>query len=641
MPPERGRRPFRGNPSRSTFTPGGTGSPAAGSIAGASAGGGTHAKHPTRYVGDLRRSAAASTFGPGAIADFRTPEGAPVSVVMPCAEEWQHWPTLDTVHDPRLERLLDVTGFRLTPVPRNPEEAAKYALAGVRFPKWLQCPGCHTLQHYKRWAQQDGAAARFCPACSGGAKPKDRTYAVPVRFVLACDAGHLSDFRWDTWLTHKPDCTAGASGLRLRSIGAGLAGIRLFCSECEENRSIDEAFNPAVTEHWKCSGEHPWAGTRDAGCDRPVKVVQRGASNLYFTLVHSSLLIPPWDCDYELRLGDRWPDLLDAENREKQLRRWIENGSVLAPPDQSLDHFVESVVAYAESRDAQDISDFRRAEWDSVRLTTGRGTTEFEVRQERVPDALDGMLQDVIRVVRLRELRALTGFTRIVPPPSAEDTGEARRCDVFRTPDPKWYPAVEVRGEGIFVSLNPEKLAVWEVRPEVEERRTRIWNAWCAEYEERYGEDAHPEQPLTSRFLLVHALSHALIRELSLECGYSTASLRERLYAGDYGAGVLIYTATADADGTLGGLERQGLEERIGVTIRNAVRALQWCSSDPLCITGAMMASNACNLAACHACMLAPETSCEQFNRFLDRALLIGTPEDPGTGFFRALLEEA
>jgi hypothetical protein len=233
----------------------------------------------------------------------------------------------------------------------------------------------------------------------------------------------------------------------------------------------------------------------------------------------------------------------------------------------------------------------------------------------------------------------MTGFTRIVPPPSGEDTGEARKCRISRAEKPTWYPAVEVRGEGVFVSLDSQALSTWEALPAVADRRDRIWNAWVAEYQDRYGVQTLPKREVTARFLLVHTLSHALMRQLSLECGYSTASLRERLYAGEYGAGVLIYTATADADGTLGGLERQGLAERIERTVVTAIRSLHWCSSDPLCITGAMMASNACNIAACHACILAPETSCEEFNRFLDRALLIGTAGSEELGFFRGLFE--
>src|SRR5262249_11790623 len=146
---------------------------------------------------------------------------------------------------------------------------------------------------------------------------------------------------------------------------------------------------------------------------------------------------------------------------------------------------------------------------------------------------------------------------------------------------------------------------------------------------------------ISARFLLLHTLAHALMREVTLECGYSTASLRERLYvsAGAAGmAGMLGYTATGDSDGTLGALQRQALPRRIQNILCNAIRVMEWCASDPLCLEGAVGGLDLFSLAACHGCCLAPETSCEQFNRYLDRALLVGTPMDPAVGFFRELL---
>jgi hypothetical protein len=134
-----------------------------------------------------------------------------------------------------------------------------------------------------------------------------------------------------------------------------------------------------------------------------------------------------------------------------------------------------------------------------------------------------------------------------------------------------------------------------------------------------------------------------VIRELTLECGYSTASLRERLYVSegqDGMCGVLIYTSTPDSDGTLGGLERQGLPRRSELVLVNAVRSLEWCSSDPLCIEAAIGGLDTFSLAACHACCLAPETSCEHYNRYLDRGLIVGLPGAPEIGLLHALLSE-
>jgi hypothetical protein len=102
--------------------------------------------------------------------------------------------------------------------------------------------------------------------------------------------------------------------------------------------------------------------------------------------------------------------------------------------------------------------------------------------------------------------------------------------------------------------------------------------------------------------------------------------------------GLMIYTGTTDSDGSLGGLERQGKHGRINELVPAAISDMRWCSNDPLCIEDISTFSDAQNLAACHSCMMAPETSCEEFNVLLDRALLVGKPANPALGYFTAML---
>ena len=254
----------------------------------------------------------------------------------------------------------------------------------------------------------------------------------------------------------------------------------------------------------------------------------------------------------------------------------------------------------------------------------------------QLPDGLHPYFSRIVRVVRLREVRALRGFTRINPP-GDEDSPDIAAIAVG---EPGWLPAVEVRGEGIFLAFNQDTLHRWEVRDLVEVRARRVHAAWRIEWQKRYGEGDLPWR-ITARYLLAHTFAHALMRQLTLECGYSTAALRERLYVSDGGegmAGLLIYTATPDSDGTLGGLQRQGESHRVERAVDAAIQAMEWCSSDPLCIEGMIAGSDGLSLAACHACVLAPETACEEYNRFLDRALLVGLPGAPEVGFFSPLL---
>jgi hypothetical protein len=265
---------------------------------------------------------------------------------------------------------------------------------------------------------------------------------------------------------------------------------------------------------------------------------------------------------------------------------------------------------------------------------------EFEIKPEAPPKQLAGVLSHLVRAVRLREVRALSGFTRILAPMSIGDEPPPVQAKLSVNPL-KWLPAIEVRGEGIFVALDEKRLNAWETLAPVQKRIARIRNSFADDFTERNPGESVPDQFISGRFVLLHTLAHVLMRQLALNCGYSSASLRERLYAGRDEtpmSGILIYTATTDADGTLGGLARQGETPRIAQVFIEALASSEWCSSDPLCIHEMASAPDSFNLSACHACSLAPETSCEQYNRFLDRALLVGTPDEPSIGFFRALL---
>ena len=206
----------------------------------------------------------------------------------------------------------------------------------------------------------------------------------------------------------------------------------------------------------------------------------------------------------------------------------------------------------------------------------------------------------------------------------------------------KWLPAAEIRGEGIFISLDLEQVEDWEDSEPVKAR-------WNLHMQQLLAMPQEYEPPInhSPRLVLLHSLSHALMRVLSLECGYSSAALTERVYCGptkDHPerkmAGILVYTGSPDAGGTLGGLVRRGRPEFIFATLKRLLLEARWCSTDPLCISGASSTSVPTNLAACHGCLLTPETSCEfpYFNGYLDRALLVGEPGNPQLGYFHEVL---
>lgn len=603
---------------------------------------------PIKDLGQLRRSAAVATFGPGAVVDFRA-DKATISAVAAGLEEWdRNFPPAgmvneQTIHEERLEKKLGKKGFRLPPI-RDPqkEKDENKALVAVRFPSWLQCPECDLIGRHDEWEEEPGKAGRYCVDCTHKAPGRRKIYTVPVRFVTACESGHLDEFPWHMWVDHEPGCKKKGRGfLRLRSEQAGLAGLILSCPECGARKSMDGIFS-AKERMPVCRGHRPWLAEADEPCNHHVRALQRGASNLYFPVVESAISIPPWSDRLKESIGMAWELIVGVlpEDRPKQIE--ILSRTVLEPVLRELGLSPEQFRAEVERRlSAESAINTDHLRLEEYRQFTGgtyiRGIDrEFEVRPQEVPDVLQGLFGRLVKATRLREVRAMTGFTRIHPP----GEGISTVAQLSRTPL-EWLPGIEVRGEGVFLEFADETLHEWENRQAVRERVGVINDRWVQEWVAHHGTGSTPPRIITPRFVLIHTFAHALMRQLTLDCGYSSTSLRERLYVDDGNdpmAGVLIYTATTDDDGTLGGLQRQGDPDRIGRSVQAAIAAQEWCSSDPLCIEDMLSPEDGLSLAACHSCVLTAETSCEEFNRFLDRGLLVGTPDHPEVGYFRSLL---
>lgn len=602
-------------------------------------------------LGPLRRSAAATTFGPGAIVDFRA-GAATISAVVAGLEEWdRNFPPAGMLHpqairEERLQKKLNVRGFRLPPV-RDParDSDAERALVAVRFPRWLQCPQCDRIGREDRWNDNPGQAGRICAQCTNKAPSRENVYVIPVRFVMACEDGHLDEFPWHFWVNHREGCANRDGFLTLKSEQAGLAGLILSCAKCSARRSMDGIFSKETWQRFaSCQGRRPWLATNNETCAHKPRAVQRGASNLYFPVIDSALSIPPWSDRLQEALGVHWDVIAKTEPEDRTAYIRILSRGDLAGVLQELQLSPEQLAAEVERRlGAQDSINTDNLRLEEYRQFTGgvqvQGLDrEFEIRPQTIPTKLRPWFSRLVKATRLREVRAMTGFTRIQPP---GDSADKHIAALSATEDMDWLPAIEVRGEGIFLELDAGELTRWEALPAVVARAQQVDARAKKEWAERHGEGSPRE--ITPRFLLVHTFAHALMRQLTLDCGYSSTALRERLYV-ESGpapmAGLLVYTATTDEDGTLGGLQREGDPVRIERSVKSAIQAQTWCSSDPLCIENILSGDDGLSLAACHSCVLSPETSCEEFNRFLDRAMLVGTPTDPAVGFFARLLSE-
>ena len=242
-------------------------------------------------------------------------------------------------------------------------------------------------------------------------------------------------------------------------------------------------------------------------------------------------------------------------------------------------------------------------------------------------------VERIVLVDRLREVVAQVGFTRfeaITPDVDGELQMEVQAAPLSR--EISWLPAVENRGEGIFIQFRSEAIQTWLAKPAVIEREKEL-RAGFATWEVQHPqiERMFPGMP----YYLLHTVSHLLLTAISLECGYPASSIRERVYASENGYGILLYTGTPDAEGTLGGLIEAG--KNIARHLQSALELGRLCSNDPVCAQHEPQNPHEIRFlhgAACHGCLLVAETSCEQHNDFLDRSLAISTVEALGAEFF-------
>jgi hypothetical protein len=571
------------------------------------------------------------------------------------------------VVDGRLARRLSAELGRQIDFFMSPTEAPDVVSRGaprldradmpfVRFPNWHFCPRCRHLKHVP-WNTPWRSEALRCHnsgrRAEGTAKPcselpaKRRPRLSPVRFVAACEAGHIMDFPWHEW-AHSGDisgCTPDAAQLYLYSTtAAGLAGVVVKCMSCGSSRSMAGAFQRDALRGMlvpSCPGERPWLGPDGAvPCPSLIpQTIQRGASNSYFARLTSSILIPPYSAKVQQVLDrpDIWDEITSFTVDGKPHLPFLKTKAKNLGLDE--DAFIGAVLERMNGDEtaSEGYTDETRYRFDEYKAYTGPRPPEVE-RHDFDTKACDvdgyepwfaRAFDAVVLVRRLRETRVLTGFTRLVPP----DATNGALAALSLTPK-RWLPGFSVRGEGIFLQFSKERLSAWERGPVASERVRSLQ----AQLNRLAVERMRPVRTISTSHLLIHSFAHLLIRQLAFECGYDSSSLRERLYVSAdpaHGmAGLLIYTASGDSEGTLGGLVRQGEPGRLDATIKAALANAAICSSDPLCIESEGQGTNSLNRAACHACALLPETSCEEGNLLLDRVVVIGTPGQPEIGYF-------
>jgi len=602
-------------------------------------------------VGELRPTQLLYTFGIGAVVDLPH-----LSVMVLGLDAWNR-DACRPIPEPRLLAWVrsalgrQVEGMYALPVDRRGgggsfglgQRETTVGVPVAPFPRWMRCPRCDLLApidtglfELRREVGRPDRTRYVHVNCNRAKEPP----AVPARFLVACKGGHLDDFPWSRFV-HRG--AAGCQGtLRLYEVGVSGETSEVFveCTACNAKRPMIDAFDRTRAGLGSCTGLHPQLGHADPDCEEEPRTLSLGASNGWFSLTLSALSIPEQGEDEVARLvAEHWQTLADAT--DVAVLAYLRKQGVLAPfVGFTNEEILAAIQAHHGAGAGEEKADLKVREWEVLsHPDPGHNTRDFSLREVAVPEQWRPWLRRVVLAERLRAVTALVGFTRISSPRDFGDeleVPEAMRAPISREP-PSFVPATEVRGEGIFLQFDKGRLAAW-CKAQREPLRTFVQahTAWRSRRNIPEPEAGFPGV----RYLALHTFAHALMRELALECGYTAASLRERIYAadgkeGEAMAGVLIYTAAPDAEGTLGGLVRIGEPEELGHHIHRALEAMRLCSSDPLCADHEPEADGTTlHGAACHACLFAPETSCERGNKYLDRGLLVETVRDGLTPLF-------
>lgn len=624
-------------------------------------------KYPLRKAGyTTRATQSILQYGVGSMIDF------PDQTLMTAAPEfWAN--SVTAIHDSRLEKALKVNYFGM-PGTNAGNGLTKDGISYVRFPEWYFCPVCRRFRPLKQWiedhkkfasekAKNDDEYMIRKPRCY-----YDHCDLVAAGLVTVCANGHIGDFPWIEWahikgIPKKEVCSNPQ--LRFRtgtSVAEGMQGLIVECDTCKARATLRDAFIPNVFEmlieegrtEFCCGGKHPWKGSRIA-CGKPPVTKQRGDTSVYFPCSVSSIVIPTNSDENTNKVIESiqykkilniLEDCEDDDERfdtiNKRLDKWTESiASQLLMKSLSVKKILKKLLLEdndsSEEGAGVDSVEYKYEEYcalSGIDERTISGSEDFLREEQDIDDYDIPGLEKIVLVKKLREVRALIGFSRLQPV-GASDM-ESSGFVHIKEDETNWYPGYEVKGEGIFIQIEQKKLAKWAKTPFVIHRHEMIVdNFSAASMAQRMNEKPNAE------FVFLHTLSHLLLKQLSFECGYNIASLRERLYympsideENPGMAGILLYTASGDSEGTLGGLVRQGRSDCFPRIFKEAVDKARMCSNDPVCITSSGQGREALNLAACHACGLIPETSCEKFNILLDRALVVGTFEKPKAGFY-------
>lgn len=606
-------------------------------------------------VGELRSAQILYSYGVGSLIDL------PYFSVMLMGLDFWETKNSREIEEPRLLQSIrkqfqyaTVKKLKFLPMPEGSLDAIPgEQLVGVpvkTFPRWFRCPACDRLSEispsnieleadsYK--PENSRYAHKSCKHSKGRKYPT----ALPVRRLVACRNGHMDDFPW-SYFVHKGESSCkGPFRWRENGVSGSVDEIVIYCDGCDASQNLVKAFsNPESLGN--CNGKHPHLGKDfvDKKCDAELKPIVLGASNSWFSISRSTLSIPGGESELSSIIDLNWDKISDIESSTeiKTIKKFIEGLNLYSDEEIFSEIQKRKNPSGTAVKEGENERDLKAPEWKILSSSPIKNDKDFKTTIVNTPDGYERFFSRILKVERLREVTALLGFSRLESLGEFGDYEELPATAPISKREIDWLPSIEVKGEGIFFQFNEVEIRKWLKKENLNDLQAKFLKSHEAFRKARNKPEPHSALFPDMRYILLHSFSHAIMRQLSLDCGYSSSSLKERIYSrneGDVGgaqAGVLIYTSASDSEGTLGGLVRLAEPDFLKRTLDQMKEDMSICSSDPLCSEHEPEANGlAIHGSSCHSCLLAPETACESGNKYLDRKVLVNTIRISDIGFF-------
>jgi len=571
-----------------------------------------------------------------------------------------------TITEHRLRHFLGVDRLVTPPeLIKNPFNFTyKNVIKAFRFPNWHYCNNSKCRRMI--FLPKEISGQKRCDYCNEGKSERSGWPVYQMSLVAACPNGHLDDFPWKDWChrQYKSSCNGNLTFVTDRGKGTGNRKIKCSCGKYNDLSGF--GIIEDQIKGFKCTGRMPWTKSdKHVDCAENMRGIFRSSNSVYSSILKSSIYIP-LDIENEKKSdllvfldNPKYLTTLNGNIQKSKLERYqIDKQALIKRTVEDLSDLFENDFLEIDMGDLEDCIRYILFNEEVEEKDSGSSQTlitdeDYMVKEYEVlstdfknkeiecvtqdmsiySNLVQQMFSEITLVNRLRETKALVGFSRVRPNTNFSiKEGKEQLWEDLEDGSDFWIPAYKTYGEGIFFKLNSENLNSILSNNSTNDRINEMFKQLIIQKKNGFINDE-----INLKFVIAHTLSHILINEFSYFAGYSSTSMSEKIYVNinqdSEMNGFLIYTAAGDSEGTLGGLVQLGLAENLDKILFSALSKSQWCSTDPVCNEGLPQGPFGLNLGACHACVLLPETSCNHRNSYLDRGVVTGTIENRQLGY--------